>query len=79
MQKNSNKLRLKLQIPVGTFWEKKYHDLILTQLQEANYDFAGAFRDDKAQANPNIEIFESGTGPFTDDINRTKPRLVIKK
>lgn len=59
--------------------KKKYHDLILKQLRDVSLDFAGSYKDDKTQADPKIEIFESGDGPFRDDLNRTKPRLVLKK
>lgn len=58
--------------------KKKYHDLILRRLKEVNYDYESAFRDDSKVASPNIVIHEAGTGPFTDDLNRTKPKLVLR-
>ena len=59
--------------------KKKYHSLILKQLKGVNFDYADAFRIDPNIANPKIEIFEAGTGPFVSDLNRTKPRLILKK
>jgi phenylacetate-CoA ligase len=59
--------------------KKKYHDVILKQLKEVNFDFAGAYKNDKMQAEPWIELYENSDGPFRDDLNRTKPRLVLKK
>jgi phenylacetate-CoA ligase len=59
--------------------KKKYHDLILKHLKEVNFDFADAYRIDQKVSNPNVEIFENGEGPFRDDLNRTKPRLFLKK
>ena len=58
---------------------KKYHDLILNQLKDANHDYEAAFRDDPNVANPILEIYEAGTGPFRDDLARTKPKLVLRK
>ncbi len=57
---------------------KKYHDIILKHLMKVNSDYAVAFRSDPKYCDPKIEIFEYGTGPFTQDRDRTKPKLVIK-
>ena len=54
-------------------------DKILKHLKEVNFDFADAYRIDQKVSNPNVEIFENGDGPFRDDLNRTKPKLVLKK
>ena len=59
--------------------KKKYHNIILKQLKDISIDYAAAYKDDPVYGDPKIEIFEFGTGPFSDDANRTKPRLVIKK
>ena len=59
--------------------ERKYHDIIVNYLRKSSLDYDGVYRDDPKTADPKIEIFESGTGPFVNDINRTKPRLVLKK
>lgn len=58
---------------------KKYHSLILKQLQKVNFDYMGAYRDDRQQADPRIEIYEAGTGPFANDLRRTKPKLVLRE
>ena len=58
--------------------KKKYHDLILKQLKDVNYDFADALRIDKKVCDPRILISEAGKGPFADDLRRTKPKLLLK-
>jgi len=58
--------------------EKKYHDIILKQLQVVNFDFSDAYRIDRRVADPIVNIFSAGTGPFAEDTKRTKPRLVVK-
>lgn len=58
--------------------EKKYHDLILRQLKNVNFDYADAYRIDPKVGDPKIAIYETGTGSFANDIRRTKPRLVLK-
>jgi len=57
--------------------QKKYHDLILKQLKKINFDFVDAYRVDPKVADPIIEIFEAGTGPFIEDVGKTKPKLVL--
>ena len=59
--------------------KKRYHGLILKQLKSANFDFADAYRIDPKVGDPNIVIYENGTGPFEEDSHRTKPRLVLNK
>ena len=59
--------------------KKKYHDIIVKQLKSANLDFADAYRIDPRSCDPKIEIFSAGTGPFADDVRKTKPRLIIRK
>lgn len=58
---------------------QKYHNIILKRLKEVNFDYADAYRIDSKVADPQVEIFEMGTGPFSEDTQRTKPRLVVKK
>lgn len=58
--------------------EKKYRDIVFKQLKASNYDFSDAFRIDPQVAEPHIVIYDSGTGPFADDMRRTKPKLVIR-
>lgn len=56
---------------------KKYHDIILKHLKQANMDFKDAYRIDPKVADPKVDISRFGTGPFRDDSKRTKPKLVI--
>ncbi|MDH4359091.1 MAG: hypothetical protein OEV37_04150 [Candidatus Berkelbacteria bacterium] len=57
--------------------KKKYHALIVRHLLNVSLDYKGVYRDDMKSADPVIEIFENGTGPFEEDSRRTKPRLVL--
>ncbi len=57
---------------------KKYHDLILRHLLKVNADYAVAYRSDPKYCDPIIEIFERGKGPFREDLERSKPRLIVK-
>lgn len=57
----------------------KYGEVILKQLKKVNSDYEAAYRDDPKVAHPIIEVYENGTGPFENDINRTKPKLVEKE
>jgi len=59
--------------------KKQYHDLILHQLKEVNFDYADAYRIDRKVCDPRIIIFEAGKGPFEDDLRRTKPKLLLKQ
>lgn len=59
--------------------KKKYHDVILNRLVKVSSDYSVSYKADPKYADFIIEIFENGEGPFRDDLNRTKPRLVLKK
>jgi phenylacetate-CoA ligase len=59
--------------------KRKYHDLILDRLIKVSSDYAVSYKADPKYADFMIGIFENGTGPFVNDINRTKPKLVLKK
>jgi len=58
---------------------KFYHDIILKRLKNASIDYASAYLIDKKIADPNIQIFENGKGPFEEDLARTKPKLLFVK
>lgn len=58
--------------------KKKYHDLILKQIKDVNFDFVDAYRMDPKVGDPKILIYETGQGPFSEDLRRTKPRLIVK-
>lgn len=58
---------------------KRFHDLILKRLKEANFDFSDAYKIDPKVCDPNIKIYEAHSGPFAEDIRRTKPKLVVSK
>lgn len=58
--------------------KRKYHDMIVKHLQNINHDYADAFRIDPKVCDPEIEIYLNGIGPFEQDSQRTKPRLVLK-
>jgi phenylacetate-CoA ligase len=58
--------------------EKKYHDIILDHLMKVNSDYAIAYKSDPIYCDPIIKIYEFGAGPFKEDSDRTKPKLVVK-
>lgn len=57
--------------------EKKYHKIILKQLLKVNSDFAVAYRSDPIYCSPVIKIYNYAEGPFAEDHQRTKPKLLI--
>ena len=57
--------------------KKKYHDLIMNRLIKVSSDYAVSYKADTKFADFQIEIYKNGEGPFSGDINRTKPRLII--
>ncbi|MEI8143471.1 MAG: hypothetical protein WCG48_02565 [Candidatus Berkelbacteria bacterium] len=58
--------------------EKTYHEIILNHLLSTNSDYAVSYRSDPKYCDPIIKIFEFGSGPFSEDSGRTKPKLFLK-
>ena len=74
-------LKQDIRYPAGKLKriEKKYHDLLLKHLIKVNSDYAVAFRSDPKYCDPIIKVFERGAGPFREDLNKSKPKLIFKK
>jgi len=58
--------------------KNKYHSLILDRLVKVSSDYSVSYKADPKYADFIIEIYNNGEGPFSEDINRTKPRLILK-
>jgi len=58
--------------------KKNLYDKILQQLLKANGDYADAYRIDPKATKPLIRLFSYGTGPFLEDKERTKPKLLLR-
>lgn len=61
------------------FAQKKYHDIILNHLIRTNSDYAIAYKSDPVYCDLIIEIYKYGAGPFAEDLDRTKPKLLMQK
>lgn len=59
--------------------ERKYHDLITAELSRNNTDYYDLVKIEGKGADPEISIYEFGTGPFSGDLRRTKPRMVVRE
>lgn len=58
--------------------ERKYHDMVLNRLMDVNADYAMSYRSDPKYCDPIVQIYNFGTGPFDGDLDRTKPRLIVR-
>lgn len=71
-------VELKRNLEISEELKIKYHNIILNKLLEVNADYRKSYEDDMVSADPVIELYLFGTGPFSDKRVKTK-RLYIHK
>ncbi len=57
--------------------QKKYHDIILSNLQKFNNDYRESYVKNKACSDPKIIIYKYDTGPFRSDRNLVKNKYIL--
>lgn len=70
-------LELKEGINVEDEMVRNYHDLFLSKLQDLNFDFAHAYKNNPQSCDPLIKIYEFGQGPFAGEKNRIKQKHIL--
>ncbi|HEY3317936.1 MAG TPA: phenylacetate--CoA ligase family protein [Coriobacteriia bacterium] len=57
---------------------KRYHPLIVEGLQRVNSEYRDQYAGNRRVADPLIEVFAAGSGPFKDDVGRLKRRYTVQ-